>query len=273
MNGEGGPMFVDSHCHLDLLERKGQAPQAVVARARAAGIGLAVTICTRLSEADGILALAESFPDVWCSIGVHPHEAETEEVTLDRLLALASHPRVVGIGETGLDYYYEHSPRQAQQESFILHIEAARRTGLPLIVHTRDADEDTLAILRREYAASPFTGLIHCFGGSREFARAVTDIGFYISLSGIVTFRNAGDLRETVRGLPRDRILLETDAPYLAPVPCRGKVNEPALLPHTATMVASLHGLTVPQLAEITTANFFRLFTRASRAEKAPGNA
>lgn len=262
-------LLVDSHCHLDFPDFADER-DAVVARARAAGVGTMVTICTHLSKFEGVRAIAEQYDDIWCSVGVHPHEADGEGVTNPALLIeQAAHPRVVGIGETGLDYFYEHSAREAQQESFRAHIAAARETGLPLIVHTRDADDDTVSILHEEYREGPFTGVIHCFSTSRELAEKALEIGFYISLSGIVTFKAAEDLRATVRDLPLDRLLVETDAPYLAPVPKRGKRNEPAFVAHTAAMVAELKQVGVDELARITTDNFFRLFTKVRRPDAA----
>ena len=258
-----GTLLIDSHCHLDYLARD-QDLDDVVARARAAGVGGMVTICTKFSEFDAIRAIAERYDDIWCSLGVHPHEADAEpEVSPERLVDLAKHPKVVGIGESGLDYYYEHSSREAQRRSFRSHIAAARTTGLPLIVHTRDADDDTVDILQDEFAKGPFPGLIHCYSTSQELAERSLEIGFYISLAGIVTFKSANSLRETVRMLPIDRILIETDAPYLAPVPMRGRSNEPAFVAHTAAAVAELKGISVDELTAATTANFFRLFSRA----------
>lgn len=257
--------LVDSHCHLDYLERDGEIGP-VVERALAAGIGTMVTICTKLSEFDRIEAIAQRFPRVYCSVGVHPHEAGKEgQSTPDKLIELAGHDKVVGIGETGLDYYYEHSPREAQQVSFRSHIAAARETGLPLIVHARDADDDTVAVLRDEYAKGAFPGVIHCFTAGPELAKAALEIGFYISLAGIVTFKSAGDLRDTVRDVPLDRILVETDSPYLAPVPRRGKTNEPANVVYTARALAELRGVDPADFADTTTENFFRLFSRAER--------
>lgn len=255
-------MLVDSHCHLDFPEF---APEldAVVARAREVGIGTMLTIGTSLERFPGVLAVAERYPDVWCSVGVHPHEAEKEgQGTPDRLIELARHPKVVGIGETGLDYFYEHSPRQQQIDSFRAHIAASRATGLPLIVHTRDADQDTADILSEEYAKGAFPGLIHCFSSTRVVSEKAVELGFSISISGIVTFKPAEDLRTIVRDLPLDRLLVETDSPYLAPVPKRGKRNEPAFVAHTAAKVAELKGLGVAELAKTTSANFFRLFKK-----------
>ncbi len=258
-------MLVDSHCHLDYLQ-KDHDLDAVVGRAGRAGVGTLVTICTKLSEFEIVLGIAERYDNVFCSVGVHPHEAEGEGVKdSDRLIALARHERVVGIGETGLDYYYNHSPREAQIESFRAHIQAARQTGLPLIVHTRDGEDDTIEILRDEVARGPFPAVIHCFTGSAQLAAACLEMGFYISLAGVVTFKNAKELREVAAGVPLDRLLVETDSPYLAPVPKRGKTNEPAFVIHTAAFLAELRGLGPDQLAEVTTDNFFRLFGKAQR--------
>ncbi len=258
--------LVDSHCHLDFPTFADDL-QGVVARARDAGVGTMVTICTHLSRFEQVRAIAARFDGVWCSVGVHPHEADGEgpAATSERLIELAADPLVVGIGETGLDYYYEHSTREAQISSFRAHIAAARHTGLPLIVHTRDADEDTVAILAEEYGKGVFPGVIHCFSTSRYLAEKTLEIGFYISLSGIVTFKAANHLRETVRALPLDRLLIETDAPYLAPVPNRGKRNEPAFVAHTGAAVAGLQGIDPAELARVTSDNFFRLFRKASR--------
>lgn len=257
-------MLVDSHCHLDYLARD-QDLDDVVARARRAGVRTLVTICTRLSEFESVHAIALRYPEVYCSVGVHPHEADEEGVrTPDRLIALATRDKVVGIGETGLDYYYEHSAKTRQQESFRTHIAAARATGLPLIVHSRDADEDTVALLREGHAEGPFPGLIHCFTAGPELARAALDLGLYISVAGIVTFKNAERLRATLREVPPERLLVETDAPYLAPVPKRGKPNEPAYVVHTLNALAELKGLAPEDLARVTTDNMFRLFTRAA---------
>lgn len=258
-------MLVDSHCHLDYLARDNDL-DGVIARARDAGVGAMITICTKLSEFETVRGIAAREPDVWCSLGVHPHEAEGEgQRSPERLIALAAHEKVVGIGETGLDYYYEHSPREAQKESFRAHIEAARATGLPLIVHTRDADEDTVAILREAYAAGPLSGVIHCFTAGAVLARAALDIGFYISVAGIVTFKKAEALRAVVADVPMDRLLIETDSPYLAPVPMRGKRNEPAFVAHTAAALAKLKGMPVAEIADATTDNAFRLFNKAAR--------
>lgn len=258
-------MLVDSHCHLDFPDFATELDE-VVGRARAAGIGTMLTIGTRLDQFARVRAIAERYPDVWCSVGVHPHEAREEgQRTPDRLIELAAHPRVVGIGETGLDFFYDHSPRDEQEASFRAHIAAARQTGLPLIVHTRDADDATAEVLAEEYAKGPFTGLIHCFSSSRKVSDKAIEIGFYISISGIVTFKAAEDLRGIVRDIPLDRLLVETDSPYLAPVPKRGKRNEPAFVAHTAAKVAELKGIGMAELSAVTSENFFRLFSKAVR--------
>jgi len=257
-------MLVDSHCHLDFPEF---APEldAVVARARDAGVGVLVSIGTRLDGFARVREIAEQFPDVWCSVGIHPHEAEKELLDKPKsLVDAARHRKVVGIGETGLDYYYEHSPRQQQIANFRTHIEAARQTGLPVIVHTRDADDDTIRILRDEMAARPFTGLIHCFTGTKRLADAALELGFCISVSGIATFKKSDALRAVLKDVPLERLLVETDAPYLAPMPYRGKRNEPAFVKHTAAALAVLKGVTALELEEATTANFFRLFTKVA---------
>ncbi|MEX1035644.1 MAG: TatD family hydrolase [Sneathiella sp.] len=259
-------MLVDSHCHLN-FEQLSSELDDVVARARAVGVGHMLTIGTKLREFDAVRAIAERYDDIHCSVGVHPHEAESEgdEVTAAKLIELSQHPKVVGIGETGLDYFYEHAPRELQQKSFRLHIEAARETGLPLIVHTRDADEDTVKILHEEYRKGPFTGVIHCFSSGWEVAEKSIEIGFYISISGIVTFKAAEELRDHVSRIPVEKLLVETDSPYLAPVPKRGKTNEPSFVAHTAARVAALKGLDPDRLAAITTDNFFNLFNKIER--------
>jgi TatD DNase family protein len=256
-------MLVDSHCHLDYLA-KDEDLDEVVGRARRAGVGTLLTICTKLSEFETVRAIAGRFDGVYCSVGVHPHEAAEEGVEEpSRLIELAAEPEVVGLGETGLDFYYEHSPRAAQETSFRAHIEAARTTGLPVIVHTRDADEDTVRILQEEHAQGSFGAVIHCFTAGPELARAALDLGFYISLAGILTFKKAEALCETVRQVPLERLLVETDAPYLAPVPKRGKRNEPAFVVHTAEKLAEIKGVSGEEMARVTTENFRRLFRKA----------
>lgn len=257
-------MLIDSHCHLDFPDFAAEL-DAVVARAHAAGIDGMLTIGTKLSEAEKVIRIAERFPNVWASVGVHPHEAAAEPgEDSARLIDLSRHPKVVGIGETGLDYYYEHSPRERQELCFRSHIAAARETGLPLIVHTRDADADTERVLSEEMERGRFTGLIHCFSSGQELAVAALNLGLYISFSGIVTFKSAASLKETAKTVPLDRILVETDAPYLAPIPMRGKRNEPAFVSHTAAAVAELQGVSTAALSRASTDNFFRLFSKAA---------
>ncbi|PTQ10233.1 LuxR family transcriptional regulator [Sphingomonas oleivorans] len=256
-------MLVDSHCHLNyagLVEDQA----SVLARARASGVTTMLNISTREREWGDVIATAEREPDVWATVGIHPHEADAHpEVDMARLVAAASHPRVIGIGETGLDYYYDHSDRERQQASFRAHIAAARETGLPLIVHTREAEEDTAAILREEMEKGHYKGVIHCFTASADFAEKALELGFYISISGIVTFKNARDLQATAATLPSDRLLIETDAPFLAPVPHRGKSCEPAFVADTARFLSGLRGQTSEELAAETASNFFNLFDKA----------
>jgi TatD DNase family protein len=260
-------MLVDSHCHLDFPDFAGEVP-AILARAKESGVDSFVSIGTKLSQFDGVRAVAEAYDNVWCSVGIHPHEAEKELLeNAAPLLERAQHPKVIGLGETGLDYFYEHSPRAQQAVNFRWHIAAARETGLPLIVHTRDADDDTIEILRDEMGKGSFTGLIHCFTGTRRLAEAAVDLGFYISASGIMTFKKSEELRAVLHDVPLDRLLVETDAPYLAPVPMRGKRNEPAFVAHTAKALAELKGVSPDELAKATTDNFFRLFAKAARPQ------
>ena len=259
-------MLVDSHCHLDFPDFDAERDQ-VIARARAAGVGTMLTIGTKITEFERVRAIAEAHPDIWCSVGIHPHEAASQPDTgAAALAALADHPRVVGIGEAGLDYFYDHSPRERQAVVFRAHAAAARHTGMPLIVHSRDADEDMAAILAEESGGGALRGVLHCFSSGRALAEAAVGLGFYISFSGILTFKNAPELREIARDLPLDRILVETDAPYLAPVPHRGKRNEPSFVGHTAAVLAEVRGLSVAATEAATTENFFRLFDRARPA-------
>lgn len=256
-------MLVDSHCHLNykgLVEDQ----QGVLARARGAGVVTMLNIATRESEWDAVLGTAEREADVWATVGIHPHEAdEHPHIDTAKLVERAAHPKVIGIGETGLDYYYDHSDRARQQASFRAHIAASRETGLPLIVHTRDAEEDTLSILHDEMGKGVFPGVIHCFTASGAFADAAMAIGFYISISGIVTFKSARDLQETAARLPLDRLLIETDSPFLAPVPHRGKPCEPAFVADTARFLATLRGKSDTALASATRENFARLFAKS----------
>lgn len=262
-------MLIDSHCHLNyvgLIEQQG----AVIKRARVAGVIGMLNISTRASEWDAVIATAVAHSDVWASVGIHPHEADTHAaIDTASLCAAAAHPRVVAIGETGLDYYYDQSDRARQRSSFRSHIVAARDTGLPIIVHTRDAEDDTLAIMGDEMGKGAYSGVIHCFTASQSFAEHALAMGLYISLSGIVTFKNARDLQAIAVTIPGDRLLVETDSPFLAPVPNRGKTCEPAFVSDTAAFVANLRGVTVAALADQTTANFFRLFAKAASAEAA----
>ena len=258
-------MLIDSHCHLDFLELKAER-DAVLARARAAGIGLMVTISTRVRRFDELLEIVEGHDNVFCSIGTHPHHAaEERDVTLDEILSLARHPKVVAIGEAGLDYHYDNSPREDQERGFRTHIAAARQTGLPLVIHARDADEDVARILEEETTKGAFPFVLHCFTGGPELARRGMALGGTISFSGVLTFKNSGALRDIANAVPLDRLLVETDAPYLAPVPHRGKRNEPAFVPAVAVALAALKRVTVDEVAEATTENFFRLFSKARR--------
>ncbi|MDT9597662.1 TatD family hydrolase [Sphingosinicella rhizophila] len=253
-------MFIDSHCHLNYEGLVEQLP-GVLERARAAGVETMLNISTRAAEWDAVIGIAEREPDIWASVGIHPHDADThEEIDTRTLVAKAQHPRVVGIGESGLDFYYDRSDRERQRTSFRSHIAAARETGLPLIVHTREAEADTAEILGEEMGKGGFTGVIHCFTASADFARKALDLGFYISISGIVTFKNARDLQETAKHIPADRLLIETDSPFLAPVPHRGRPCEPAFVADTARFLAMLRQEAVESLAERTSTNFRTLF-------------
>lgn len=255
-------MLIDSHCHLDFPDFADELPQ-IVERAQAAGVAGMVTISTRVKRFAQVLSIAERFDRVWCSVGTHPHNAAEEpEITADTLVELAEHPRVVAIGEAGLDYHYDHSPRDAQAAGFRTHIEAARRTGLPLVIHAREADDDVAAMLREETGKGAFPFILHCFSSGRALAETGVELGGYVSFSGILTFRNSDELRAIARDIPQDRLLVETDAPYLAPPPYRGKRNEPAYVVHTARVLAETRGVDEAQIAAITTDNFFRLFSK-----------
>ena len=256
--------LADSHCHLNypgLVEEQG----AVLARARASGVAVMLNIATREREWDAVLQTAEAEPDVWASVGIHPHEADAHpHVDSAKLIARAAHPRVVGIGESGLDYHYDHSDRARQADSFRAHIAASRATGLPLIVHTRDAEEDTLAILGEEMGKGAFPGVIHCFTGTAALAQGALALGFYVSISGIVTFKSAHAIQEVAATLPADRLLVETDAPFLAPVPHRGRTGEPAFVADTCRFLAGLRGEDADALADQTRANFHALFAKTA---------
>ena len=258
-------MLVDSHCHLDFPELF-EDLDGVLARAAEAGVSVIQTICTRLTTFPTVLALARAHENLYCSVGVHPHNEESEPAASPEILmGHAAADEVIGIGETGLDYFYDHAPRELQRRSFRIHAQAARETGLPLIVHTRDADEDTIDILADEIRAGAFKGLIHCFSTSRELAEKALELGFYISVAGIVPFKAAEALREALGAVPLERLLVETDAPYLAPMPMRGKRNEPAFVAHTAARLAEIKGVSNEALAAATTDNFFTLFDKARR--------
>ncbi|MEO5494341.1 MAG: TatD family hydrolase [Sphingomonas sp.] len=254
--------LADSHCHLNY---KGLAEQqdAVLARARANGVVAMLNISTREREWDDVIAVAEREPDVWATVGIHPHEADQHaHVDTAKLVERAAHPRVVGIGESGLDYYYDHSDRERQRASFRAHIAAGRELSLPIVVHTRDAEDDTIGILRDEMGKGAYRGVIHCFTASGEFADKALELGLYISISGIVTFKNAKDLQETAARLPLDKLLIETDAPFLAPAPNRGKPGEPAFVADTCRFLAALRGEDADELADATRANFHTLFAK-----------
>ena len=256
--------LIDSHCHLN-YEGLAERQDEVLDAARARGVQGFLNISTRQREWGDIINVADRHADVWASVGVHPHEADSHpDLGSAALIEAADHPRVIAIGECGLDYYYDKSDRQAQRERFEAHIDAAKQTGLPLVVHTRDAEEDTAEILTRAVKEKGVTGVLHCFTGSAELARVGLDLGFFISLSGIVTFKNARDLQETAKWLPRHQMLVETDSPFLAPVPHRGQKCEPSFVADTASFVAELRGEDAEELGDTTTANFFRLFNKAA---------
>ncbi|MFH1158903.1 MAG: TatD family hydrolase [Pseudomonadota bacterium] len=263
-------MLVDSHCHLDFPDFADEGPAEIVRRARDAGVGHLLTVCTRIAEFGKVAAVAGRFPCVHCTVGTHPHHAaepDERDITVEDIIPYTKNPKVAGIGETGLDYHYNYSPLAEQQRAFAAHIEAALETGLPLIVHTREAEDDTFRLMR-DVGRGRVRGVMHCFSGSRKLAEESLALGFHISFSGIITFKSADDLREVVKYVPLDRILVETDAPYLAPLPYRGRRNEPAYVVHTAQMVAEMKGVPAEEVARQTTENFFRLFTKI----KPPGD-
>jgi TatD DNase family protein len=257
--------LVDSHCHLNFPDYKDDL-DAVVARAREVGVRVMQTICTELEEFEEVRGIAEKYEGIYCSVGVHPNDvAKYQKATVAELIRRTQHPKVIGIGETGLDYHYENSPREVQQESFRIHIEAAQATGLPIIIHTRDAEEDTIDILSRALQKKPFTGVMHCFTGSLNLAKAALDMGFYISLSGILTFKKAEDLRAIAAFIPLEKLLIETDAPYLAPLPYRGKRNEPSYVLNTNRLLAEIKQIDEIKSGQVTSNNFFRLFNKAEK--------
>ena len=267
-------MLIDSHCHLDFPELKGEL-DAVLDRARAAGVGLMVSISTRVRQFNELRALVDAYDNVFCSVGTHPHNAAEEpDIMVEELVELARHPKVVAIGEAGLDYHYDHSPRDVQKKSFRTHIAASRETGLPLVIHARDADVDIARMLEEETRKGAFPFVLHCFTSGAELARTGLALGGYLSFSGVITFKNAEALRDIALAVPSDRLLVETDAPYLAPEPLRGKTNEPAFVVHTAARLAALRGLRETEMARTTTENFFRLFKKVPRSSlKAPQSA
>lgn len=259
-------MLVDHHCHLDFPQFEDTRAE-LIARAHAAGVGAMVTISTRIRQLDKLLAIAETYPSVFCSVGTHPHYADEElDISTAEIVALAQHPRVVAIGEAGLDYHYQKSSKEGQADGFRRHIRAARQTGLPLEIHTRDADEDTVQILEEAHREGPFSAILHCYTGGPELARRAVELGLYVSFTGVVTFNKNEALREIARAVPLDRILVETDAPYLAPVPYRGKTNEPAYVTHTAAKLAEAKNMSEDAFADAVTDNFFKLFTRVPRS-------
>jgi TatD DNase family protein len=260
-------LIVDSHCHLD-YDGLGDKLDDVLARAEEAGVGLMLSISSRVRKFDGVLAIAEKYPNVFCTVGTHPHNAHEElDVSVADLVKLAQHSRVVGIGEAGLDYHYDNSPRDAQMTGFRNHIAAARETGLPLVIHTREAEDDTARVLEEEMSRGKFKAVLHCFTSQQWLAEKGVELGLYVSFSGILTYKNADDLRATAKALSLDRILVETDAPFLAPIPFRGKQNEPAYVAKTLEELARVHGLSRDEAARATSDNFFALFNKVPRPE------
>src|SRR5471032_217822 len=258
-------MLVDTHCHLDFPDFASEL-DAVVERARAAGIGRLVTISTRVKKHAQVLAIAEKFSEVFCSVGTHPHNAHEElDIDAKALISIAKHPKVVAIGEAGLDYHYDNSPRAAQEQGLRQHIAAARETGLPLVIHAREADADMTRILTEETGKGAFPAVLHCFTGGRELAFRAVELGLYVSFTGIITFKNSHPLREVAAELPAERVLVETDAPYLAPLPYRGKRNEPSYVVETAKVLADTRRVSLDEITRQTTENFFRLFSKVPR--------
>lgn len=265
-------MFIDHHCHLD-FPQFAEDFDGVIQRAKNAGVGAMVTISTHVKKLDTLLELTTRDPDLYCSVGTHPHNADQEmDITIDDLVRLAnSHNKIVAIGEAGLDYFYQKSTRENQAEGFRRHIAAARITGLPLEIHTRDADDDCKAILEEEHARGAFPAILHCYTGGMDLAMRAVELGLYVSFTGVVSFKKSDALREIAKAVPLDRILIETDAPYLSPEPHRGKTNEPAFVVHTAAAIAKARVLTTDQIAAATTQNFFRLFTKVKRPAEISG--
>ncbi len=262
-------MLVDSHCHLDFPDFQSRLPD-VLGAASAAGVARMVTISTHVARFEVYRALAEAHENVFCTIGTHPHNAASElDVPAERLVELSNHPRCIAIGEAGLDYHYDKSPRDVQQQVFRTHIAAARETRLPLVIHARNADEDMIRILSEEMGRGRFDAVLHCFSSGETLAQVGVELGLYVSFSGILTFRNSEEIRRIAAAVPRERLLVETDAPYLSPVPCRGKTNEPAFVAHTAHVLAETIGVADAEIAKITTANFYRLFSKAATADAA----
>ena len=260
-------MLVDSHCHLDFPELSGELDD-VVRRAKLAGVGHMVTICTRIAKFDQIKAIAEAHDNIYCSVGTHPHNADEElDYSAEDIAKLAEHPKCVAIGEAGLDYFYDNAPRAAQAQGLVAHVDAARATQLPLVIHSRDADEDMIRILSEGMEKGAYPALLHCFSSGKELAMRAVEMGMYVSLSGILTFKRSQDIRDIVADVPMDRLLVETDSPYLAPMPHRGKRNEPAFVAHTAAVLAEVKGVSAEEMARVTTENFFRLFSKAKPIE------
>jgi TatD DNase family protein len=261
-------MLIDHHCHLDFPQLVADR-EGILARAKAAGVGVMVTISTRIRQLPMLLDICAAHDTIYCSVGTHPHNADEERgIEADEIVRLSQHPKVVAIGEAGLDYFYKHSSPEAQAEGFRRHIEAARRTGLPLEIHTRDADEDTLAILEDEQGRGAFPAILHCYTGGPKLAQRAVELGLYVSFTGVVTFKKSEALRDIASSVPLDRLLVETDAPYLAPEPYRGKTNEPSYVAHTAAALAKVKGVSADELAAATTDNFFRLFRKVARPDR-----
>jgi TatD DNase family protein len=256
--------IVDSHCHLD-YEGLAENLPAMLERCDVAGVGLMLSISSRVKNFPRLLAIAEAHENVFCTVGTHPHNAGEEDISAEELVRLTNHPKVVGIGEVGLDYHYDLSPRQAQMKGFRTHIAAARESGLPLVIHTREAEDDTVRVLEEEMALGPFKALLHCFTSKHYLAARAVELGLTVSFSGILTYKNADDLRTTAKALPADRLLVETDAPFLAPVPYRGKSNEPSFVVKTLEQMAVVRGVSPDEMAKITSDNFFRLFNKVPR--------